>query len=129
MEHSGKCYPHHYTPIISEEIYNKCQEIRNGSNKKHIRYSEKPFVFRGLVKCGHCGCSYSSEIKKGKYIYMCCSRTSKSGCEAPRVKEGSVFNQLAEVFDRMAFPTNIMVDIRKHLQESHESKSNSTIFH
>jgi site-specific DNA recombinase len=122
LEYKGKFYQHHYTHIITEEIYNKCQNIRNGSNKKPIRYSEKPFVFRGLVKCGHCGCSYTSEMKKGKYVYMCCSKTSKSGCEAPRVREEQVFNQLAEVFDNMAFPSHIMADIRKHLQESHESK-------
>jgi len=122
MEYKGKLYQHYYPQIITEDIFNQCQEVREGTGKKHVRYSEKPFIFRGLVKCGHCGCTYTSELKKGKYVYMCCSRTSKAGCEAPRVKEEHVFSQLAEVFDRMAFPVNIMADIKKHLQETHESK-------
>ena len=122
MENKGKLYQHYYPKIISEEVYNKCQEVRNGKSRKAVRYSSKPFIFRGLVKCGHCGCTYTSELKKGKYVYMCCSRTSKAGCEAPRVKEEHVFSQLVEVFDRMAFPVNIMADIKRHLQETHESK-------
>lgn len=115
-------HPHNYPKIIDEATFQRCQEVRLGYNKKPIVYAAKPFIFRGLIQCGHCGGLYTSEIKKGKYIYLSCPKSHKHECPAPRLKEEQVFSQLVDVFDNMAFPPQIMEEIRVHLADSHKSK-------
>ena len=52
MRIKGKLYPHNYPPLIRKELFDQCEEVRLGSSRATaIRYSEKPFVFRGLIKC------------------------------------------------------------------------------
>lgn len=115
-------HPHIHPKIIDEDTFNRCQQVRLGWNKKPFQYSARSFTFRGLITCGHCGCSYTSEIKKGKYIYLSCTRKRDPDCPAPRMKEEQVFDQLVSVFDRMAFPEAIMPDIRNHLTKANEAK-------
>ena len=59
---------------------------RENITQKAFRKDNKPkyiqahdFLFTGMVKCAHCGCIISGEIKKGKYIYYSCSDKTK-GC-------------------------------------------------
>ena len=123
MEFCGQPYPHKYPTLIDKATYDRCQAVRLGWKKKPFKYSEKPFVLRGLVQCGHCGCAYSSEIKKNKYVYLSCTKNRDPNCPAPRVKEEAVFEQLVGVFDQMAFPEEIMEDIRGHIEKVHKSKA------
>ncbi len=50
MKIKGKLYPHKYIPLISEALFNKCQEIRFKYHKKPFKYASKPFILRGMIK-------------------------------------------------------------------------------
>ncbi|MBN2286071.1 MAG: recombinase family protein, partial [Tissierellales bacterium] len=56
-----------HNPIISRECFETVQGVLK--NRTRPRNTKHKFAFRGLIKCGHCGCSVTSEIKKGKYVY------------------------------------------------------------
>ena len=67
--------------IISEEQFNKCQEIlaskqgdRKGVNRGNTIYSQK-------IKCSICGASYTSNVDKGRRFYNC-SNKAKYGLSA-----------------------------------------------
>ena len=46
MRIKGKLYPHGYAPLISKELFGRCEQVRLGSSRATTtRYSEKPFVF------------------------------------------------------------------------------------
>jgi hypothetical protein len=52
MRIKGGLYPHSYPPLISRQLFDRCEEVRLGSSRETAtRYSEKPFVFKGLIKC------------------------------------------------------------------------------
>src|SRR5262249_1008948 len=70
MRIKGKLYPHNYPPLISKELFNQCEQVRLGSSRATTtRYSEKPFVFRGLIKCATSGRTVTCDLKKGRHSY------------------------------------------------------------
>ncbi|NBI64781.1 recombinase family protein [Clostridiales bacterium] len=78
----------HHVPIISDEIFDKAQEIRNrrNGNRKHgvmpgkrEKYSRK-FAFSSMLECGFCGTRLSrrrwhSGTKYKKIIWQCVKST------------------------------------------------------
>lgn len=73
-------WEHKYEPLISKELFDKCQEIRKSWGKKPFKYASKPYILRGLVRCSKCGCAMSPETAKGKFIYYSCTNAKKALC-------------------------------------------------
>ncbi|MCP4481269.1 MAG: hypothetical protein GY817_00360, partial [bacterium] len=121
MKHKDNIYPHKYKTIISENLFNKCKAVRQGWHKKPFRYGKKPFIFRGLIKCAYCGCTITSELKKNKYVYLSCTKY-RGNCNAVRLKEEEILEQVKASFKKISIPKKILENIRTHLQQSHESK-------
>lgn len=80
MLSKGKRYPHKYEPLITKELFDKCQSVRKSWGKKPFKYASKPYILRGLVRCAKCGCSMSPETAKGKYVYYSCTNAKKDLC-------------------------------------------------
>ena len=73
--------------IISEEEYNKAQELKkkrsrciideNGNKViRHNQYSSKS-IYSNLLVCGYCGASYRRRTERGKVVYRCATRIDK----------------------------------------------------
>jgi site-specific DNA recombinase len=116
-----KRYRHKYEQIIDEVTFRKCQRVREGANKKPFKYANKPFVFRGLLHCADCQCAYSSDIKKGKYIYLRPTK-SKGTCDCYALTEKAVLAQVNDVLKEMALPAQFIDQLKGKLQESVISK-------
>jgi site-specific DNA recombinase len=71
MESNGKYYEGNHTPIITQKIFEQCQEI--SGIKSRPRKKTKGFTLSGFIKCEKCGCAVTAELKKGKYIYYHCT--------------------------------------------------------
>ena len=80
----------HHEPIISEDIFDKAQQIRDRRNGgkmavepgKREKYSRQ-YAFSSIIQCGFCGCNLSrrqwhSQTKYGKTIWQC-SNSTKNG--------------------------------------------------
>jgi len=67
----GKLYPHRYEPLITKELYDKCQQVMQGYRKKPFQYAAKPFSLRGMIKCAACGCTVTPESHKNHNYYSC----------------------------------------------------------
>lgn len=102
--------PHCYKPIISKELFDKVQEILYNKGQQIFcchqqKYGAIAFTFRGLIKCGHCGCSITPEMHKKKngkeYVYLRCSHL-KGECNQSLVNEKIILDQLeTEVFSKL----------------------------
>jgi len=119
----GKLYKHVYPPLIDKATWDKCQQVADSYHKVPFAYAAKPFTFRGLITCAHCGSVYTTEQKKGKYTYLFCTKNKDKNCPAPRMREEDVFAQVADVLDRVAMPESVLVEVKKHLAESHNAKN------
>lgn len=74
-----------HTPMVTKEEFNKVQQMTSRSNAprpEEETLKDDPFPYRGLVKCGECGCliTYSRVVKHFKngtekaYEYCYCTR-------------------------------------------------------
>ncbi len=118
MQYHGKLYKHIHPRLISKELYDECQEVKSGRRKTKSKRTQKPFVLKGMLKCHHCGCAYSPEIKKSKYVYM---RPTKSRGDCNycfHLNENKILSQIEDVLKGMHIPKNILVEIGEELKRS-----------
>ncbi len=121
MKAKGDLYPHKHEPIISYDLFQKAQEIRLGHNKNPFQYAAKPFIFRGVITCGHCGCLVSPEIKKGKYVYYSCTN-AKGICHRDYINEKEFLKEVAHYFDEIRLSQEVIQEITQYLKEIYESE-------
>jgi len=121
MTIKGQQHLHRYPPIIDDETFAKCQQVRLNANKKPFKYADKPFLFRGLLRCKDCGCSFTSYMKKERYIYLRPTHR-KPDCQCMPIREEVALEQVEAVFKAIHIPEPLVAEIREHLKKSHESK-------
>ena len=115
----GELYEGKHTPIISEDLFNKVQDVLLGKNQPISRRKNR-FLYSGLLKCSKCGCAIVGEIKKGKYIYYHCTQM-KGPCD--NIKKLVREEVLDKQFERLLL--NIKIDnerlewIREALKQHH----------
>ena len=68
MYYNKDYHPHCYEKLISKELFDKCTEVRTGKFKRTSKLTKEPYIFRGLVRCKHCGYLLSPYTKKDKYV-------------------------------------------------------------
>lgn len=115
--------PHQYPPLIDKATWDKSQAVREGWHKKPFAYAAKPFAFRGLVTCAHCGSVYTSELKKGKYVYLFCTKNKDKDCPAPRVREQDLFEQVQAMLNRIRLPDDVLDAAKGQLAVAHAAKN------
>ena len=74
--------------------------------KKHRKVTHD-FVYSGMVRCGHCGCSLVAEVKKGRYVYY--HGTGYRGkCPKPYTREEIMEQQFAAVLRGLVVPPAVL---------------------
>ncbi len=86
-----------------------------------------------LLKCKHCGCSYSPEMKKEKYVYMRLTK-SKGDCNyCYHLNENKILAQIEEVLKGIKIPQNVLKNLNTELKKSsdkehtHQIKENTKL--
>ena len=74
------------------------------------KYGSHEIAFRGLVNCAYDGCTMTSEIKKGKYVYYRCT-CYHGKCDLPRFKEEELAERLGEPLKHLQVPRDIVEQI------------------
>jgi site-specific DNA recombinase len=54
-------------------------------------------IFKGLIRCPKCGCLYTPELKKGKYVTYACTN-GKGNCKRVYVSERILLEPVYELF-------------------------------
>ena len=125
MELKGVIYQASHTPIISVDLWNKVQTLIDKGNK--TRSHNVVFPYTGLITCGICGCQFTAELKKGRYIYYHC--TGKRGGECKTKKEYVRQEELDDVFvslvKRIAnkLPDDVLNRIKSGLKDMQRAKN------
>lgn len=118
MRIKGELHPHKYQPLITEALFYKAQQVMSGHNKAPVQYAGKPILLRGLIKCDHCGCTVTGDIKKEKYVYYSCGN-SKKVCKKIWVNEETLLGTLLASFDRIKLTEDQIQGIVAHLKQAH----------
>ena len=118
----GKLYSHIYTPIVDKKTWDICQSIRVGRSRTNApRHTKKPFIFKGLIKCATTGRIVSSDIKKGKFIYLI-ARNPENPEKKVYVPEKVVLEEIRRIFMLIRMDKDILKVITEHLKKSHEAE-------
>ena len=120
MRVKEKEYPHRYPPIISQSLFEAVQQVIAGFNKKPFKYAGKPYIYRGLIRCAHCGLAITPEKHKGFVYYHCTQYNGKHG--AKWLREEEITEQLGTVFKNLQMPKEVVQQITETLNEVHQGK-------
>lgn len=100
--YKGKEYKHIYPRLIDKELFEKCDDVRNGRHRNRSNTTKTDFIFKGMIKCKNCGCTVTPELKKGKYVYL--RPNSKEGCTCKQINETVALEEVEKVLNSMVFP-------------------------
>ena len=121
MSHKGILYPHCYEPLISKQLFDKCQAVRTGKKKdNYMQNQTNPFIFRGIVKCKKCGRKYSSELKKSKYVYL--RPNPLEGCDCQPIKETDVLQAVEDILNKMRVSDSLLSEMMESLKATQAAK-------
>lgn len=122
MRVKGKLRPHKYEPLISLNLFNKVHEVINSYNRQNFKRTNKPYIFRGLVKCQECGCSISPEIKKGKYIYYHCTNYHGNCNNVVWIREEELLKQVKPTLKALKLNAEAINELKSELRATHEAE-------
>ena len=71
--YKGELFQGAHEPIITKELFDKVQDVLKFRSKPTL-YKNHYFAFRGLLRCGECGCVVTAERQKGHAYYHCTKR-------------------------------------------------------
>lgn len=120
MTWKKKEWPHKYSPLITEALFNKVQAIKASFHKKKFKYAGLPYIYRGMLRCGHCGLAITPEKHKGHVYYHCTQYNGKH--DAEWLREEHITEQLGYVFKNLKIPDEVYDQILDNLKKTHESK-------
>jgi len=104
----GELYPGKHDPMVSAEEFDRVQFFLGRKGKP--RPKKHQFPFRGLIKCGECGCAITVEekfkvtsIKTHRYIYYHCTKRKRGvRCSQPSIRQGELERQIKEELSTMS---------------------------
>ena len=118
-------YRHIYPTIIDKDLYDKCDDVRNGRHRNRSNTTKTDFIFKGMIKCKNCGCTVTPELKKGKYVYL--RPNSKNGCTCKQINETVALKEVENVLNSMVFPSELLENLKLMLKNTIESKNEYSI--
>jgi len=120
MTYMGKTYPHKYEPLISRELFNKCQLVRQARHDQHTAYRSKEFAFKEIVRCKACECTVSSYTARGN-VYMKCTG-AKGDCGNINSAEHLLMPDVASVVCGLPVPANGLAKVIDELRKRHDTQ-------
>ena len=113
--YKGVVYDGKHEPIVDVDLFNKVQKLFNQSK---ARSHDVEFAYAGLIKCGHCGCQLTAELKKGKYVYYHCTGKRGGECKKDYIREEELDKVFENLISKIPNPDNgLFEDIKKAIKE------------
>jgi site-specific DNA recombinase len=123
VKKTGKEYPHIYEPLVSRELFDACEAVRLGWNKKPFKYGGKEYVFRGLITCAVTGRVVSADTKQRKRADGTPYELTYLGTWNPDdtskkiwVREDEVMAEVEEVFRQLQLTPDDIVEVMQYVR-------------
>jgi site-specific DNA recombinase len=99
IDYGNESYEAKHEPIVSLDLFDEVQAVMaRKANSKDVGL--KPYLYRGLFRCGECGCFITTETQKG-HNYVHCTKRVKKNCSQPYLREEDVSRQVSDVLSRI----------------------------
>ena len=122
FDYDGKRYENaNHKALIDKELFYLVQsKLRNPLK---VRSHDVEFPYINLIKCGHCGCVLTAELKKEKYIYYHCTGFKGGDCKKDYIKEETIEKTFVEVLKRIKISEDLILKVMSSIKEIHKQKS------
>ena len=91
IRYNGELYDGKHEPIITKKLFDRAQEVMRQKSKPKGR-KLKSYIYRGVFRCGECGCFITTETQKGHNYLRCTKR--KVACAQPYTREENISEQV-----------------------------------
>ena len=116
----GKKYENaSHEPLISKELFQRVQNIMLNPYKSKSRKGLFPFT--NLISCGLCGCKFTAELKKQKYIYYKCTG-SKGKCKPGNLKQETIDDLFAQLVSKIEITNEVKIIVLQSIRDSFKDK-------
>ena len=119
MTVGGEQYPHKYPRIISKELFNRCQIIRQNRQPIRVSYNSKQFALKSLVDCGLCGRTVSTYTTKNNNYLKC----ANGACKNSNTAENLALASIEEALTHFAMPAQVAEKLRDRLKQKQATQS------
>ena len=109
-----------HPPAISKKLFDKVQLILKEKSRPKKR-SGKIYAFRGLLKCGECGCAITSETQKGHNYYRCTKK--RIPCSQKYAREESLAEQISNILQKVSLPDDWKNEMIKELEKEKQTNN------
>jgi site-specific DNA recombinase len=103
----GMTYEGTHEPLVTRECWQRVQELLGARAENKIRKVKHDFAYTGLVHCGHCGCVFVGELKKGKYVYYHCTG-NRGKCPESYTRQEVLTREFAGLLRELVIPQPIL---------------------
>jgi len=101
IEYGGEKYEGKHEPLISKDLFDKVQAVMCRKSKPKAPRL-KPYIYRGMFRCGSCGAFITTETQKGHH-YLHCTKRVRRDCPEPFVREEEVSDQVTRYLKCMTW--------------------------
>ena len=119
MRSKGDLVRHVYEPLISREMWERCQDVMAGNAAKAFKYSSLDYLYRGLIRCKHSGKICSTDTKKGKFVYVICYDENGKRMYIPQQE---IDNQIEMILKSLQMPEGLLVALKEKLRSTKEAE-------
>lgn len=133
VKKTGKEYPHRYDTVISQELFDKCMQVKKGRNRYVGYYNTKEFLFKGILKCAVTGRFVTTEQKsktmkngnKHTWKYLCTWKPEDPDRKM-WFREDVIIEQVKEALQSIAIPNEKMLkEVITYIHKTLKNKQHS----
>ena len=109
VQKTGQTLKGAHEPLISAALFERVHDIKSGRKVK--KFTRHNHLYRGLIRCQHCGLALIGEWQKGHVYYRC----HTSGCALKTIREDRVDEAIAVTLEHLSLSPNDLATARQRL--------------
>lgn len=123
MRIKGEIYAHKYKPLISRELWENCQNLRNGRPMRMPK-NKKEHLYRGLITCKQSGRVVGVDQKKNKYgdVYNYLIYYDQTGTKRFYISEEKVNEEVLKVLKSITIPDADFEEAKQRILATYEGE-------
>ena len=102
IRYSGEDHEGKHEAIFPKSLFDAVQAVI-GNRSKPKDPGLKPYLYRGVFRCGECGAFITTDTHKG-HNYLRCTKRVKRDCSQPHVREEAISEQISNYVKAIAIP-------------------------
>jgi len=124
IRYNGEIYEGKHKPIITKKLFDKVQKVLSERSRPKTK-KLKPYIYRGLFRCGECGCFITTETQKGHNYLRCTKR--KVRCSQRYTREEIISGQIKEKVQKVslcsAWAEKCIAELEKEREKQAQAES------